>query len=81
MISRRVEDKAVKLLRDGKVGNPTACREYPVEGEHGAYSVFVYPGEPVDEVLCTCPAETVCSHAVAAWTFDAEINARTAERG
>jgi uncharacterized Zn finger protein len=61
----RAPEKAVRLLRDGKVRivevRPDLVKAVVV-GDHGIYSVHRFEGR----WYCDCPALGPCSHAMAA---------------
>lgn len=66
--SRRVRQKADRLLREGKVRREDAA-VYEVQGDTAAYNVIVFHDE---SVVCTCRYMThedrvgLCSHSLAA---------------
>lgn len=63
MSTESVQDKAARLLAEGRVGPHEGCRSFTVEGDSATYVVVVGP----DVAFCSCPATTSgCSHLIAA---------------
>lgn len=62
-----VQNKAIRLHREGKVTKVEDGQVFAVQGDNGKYMVITI-GEGMDIVgaYCSCPAEGYCSHMGAA---------------
>lgn len=70
MVSPNVSAKAARLAGIGAV-TPRRGHTYSVQGDHDIYTTVVLDASGVVGV-CSCPAEKVCSHLIAACAYEVE---------